>query len=728
MAFKNLKRLIKHTNKNQDPMNNRKRVGMLLFATSIGLFFLFAGRFAYVVIGGHIAGTSLAEKTKNLYNGEQTIKARRGTIYDRNGNVIAIDSSSYSLYVVLSEKYVAADKTKLYAQSSQFEAIAKIISDNTGTDEASVLKTLQDGKKNDAYQVEFASTTKNLSLETKEKIEAAMDAADMRGVYFTESADRSYPNGVFASHFIGYVSTDDNDIVGKMGLEAAYDDLLKGTDGKVEYQKDSTQNPIPGTVKETKTVENGQDIYTTLDSGLQSYLETLMDQVYGESKPEDLTAVLMEAKTGDVLAMSQRPTFNPETLDGITDNWKNLFVEDSYEPGSTMKVFTVSAAVNEDKFDANATYNPVGGITVGGDTTINDHDFGEKGILTYRQALSWSSNVGMVHVEENLGDTLQDYFQKFGFGQSTYSGLFGETVGKLPGTNIVDRAMSAYGQAVSVTQFQMLRGFSAVANDGKMLQPHFISKIVDTNTNKEKVIEPEVVGNPITSETAATVRQYMRDVVESENYGTAYGKYSVDDYHISAKTGTAQIASPTGGYMTGSTNNIFSIVLMLPSEDPEYVLYITMKKPDKYPVDELPSIANPLLKRAMDFQDTSAPTATKEDTEKIEVADYRSMAVEDAAADAQKQGLAAVVIGNGAKVKEQSSDVGAELMPNERLLFLTDGDKLMPDVTGWSKSDLMKLASLLDMKVSFDGEGYCTGQNIDAYAKITGKELKFTLG
>ncbi|MGP5430665.1 penicillin-binding transpeptidase domain-containing protein [Enterococcus malodoratus] len=729
MSFKRLKRKIRK--KNLTPMNNRKKVGVILFATSIGLFFLFAVRMIYVVAGGHVAGTSLKAKTEELYHGGQVVKAKRGTIYDRNGEVIAEDATSYSVYAILSESYVSG-KEKLYAQEKNFDELASILHKYLGIKEKSVLKTLKSGINSDGtskyYQVEFGNKGKNISEETKQNIEDAMKKAKVQGLYFTEHTDRMYPNGNFASHFIGYAQPDKKEeLVGMMGVEAAYDDVLKGKNGKVVYQKDENQRPIPGSVAEEKKAVNGEDIYTTLDAGLQSYLETLLDKVNSESKPTEMTATLMQAKTGDILAMSQRPTFNPETKEGLgeSDAWRNFLIEDSYEPGSTMKVFTTAAAVNEGVFNENESYMS-GKIQVA-DATINDWDLGKKGILTMRQALSWSSNVGMVKLEERLGDRWPEYVKRFGFGQSTYSGLPGESKGTLPTSNIVDQAMSSYGQAIGVTNFQMMRGFTAVANDGKMLQPHYIEKVSNPNTGKEIITKPEVVGEPITAETAQKVREYMRDTVESENYGSAYDQYKVPGYHISAKTGTAQIASG-GTYLTGDTNYIYSIALMLPSEDPEYILYLTLKQPQENKEGILGEIANPLLTRAMEFQNNTSDSSDEESNTKVTVEDYRNLSTSKAAADANKRGVTAVVVGDGEKVIKQSAKPGEKVMANEHLILLTDGKKEMPDVRGWSKADILKLSNLLDIDVTFKGDGYCTKQNIAPYAEVSKKKLKITLG
>ncbi|EMW6117963.1 penicillin-binding protein [Enterococcus faecium] len=715
--------------KNLNPMNNRKKVGIILFATSIGLFFLFAVRFSYIVIGGHVAGTSLAEKTKQLYQGSEVVKAKRGTIYDRNGVALAEDASSYSIKAILSKTYTSGDK-KLYVEEKNFDKIAEILHKNLSIDKKDALNILEDGAKKELYQVEFGSYGKNISQETKQNIEADMKKEGVAGLYFVDHQARMYPNGVFSSHFIGYAvpDKDENGLVGKLGLESAYNDILSGKDGKIIYQKDNFQNPLPGTVAEEEKAVDGQDIYTTLDSRLQSYLETLMDQVNEEYQPEELTAVLMKAKTGEILAMGQRPTFNPETMEGLTGEdaiWRNFLVQDSYEPGSTMKVFTTAAAIEEGEFNENETFQS-GKIQVE-DATINDHDFGEKGVLTMRQALSWSSNVGMVILEQRLGGRWYNYLQKLGFGQSTHSGLDDEVNGALPTSNIVDRAMSAYGQAVGVTNFQMMKAFTSIANNGTMIQPRYISKVVDPQTGEERTTQTEVLGQPFSKETTEKVREYMRDVVESENYGSAYGVYSVPGYNVSAKTGTAQIASDTGGYQTGDTAYLYSIVEMVPSEDPDYVLYLTMKHPKTYDRMALAKIANPLMKRAMDFKETEEDTDTETKTEKVSVADYRNLEADVAAADAQKSGLQPVVIGDGKKVQKQSTANGDQLISGEKLILYTGGDKLMPDVTGWSKADIMKLGKILGIEVSFDGDGYCVKQELAPYEKITKEKLNFTL-
>ncbi|MGX7329173.1 penicillin-binding transpeptidase domain-containing protein [Enterococcus bulliens] len=721
------------TKHNGTPKSNRKKVGIFLFSMTFVMFFLFAGRLSYIVLAGKVSDVSLKDKTDALYKGSQTVAAKRGTIYDRNGIAIAEDATSYSAYIILSKTYTTGDK-KLYAEPKNFEALAKILKTQVeAVDVDDVVKQLENGEKAESYQVEINSA-KNLTLKQKQAIEEAMEKQDIVGIYFTESPARLYPNGAFASHLIGYTDvveekTGEKELVGKMGIEAAYNDILKGKDGKIVYQKDNYQNPLPGTISESTPAEDGKDIYTTLDSRIQVYLDQYMKEYFDKLDAENMTAMLVKADTGEIIALSQQPTFDPETKEGTnadTFKWGNILVQDTYEPGSTMKILTTAAGMTEGVYNPNETYQ--GGKIEVADATIDDWDHGEKGLLTMRQALSWSSNKGMVILEEKMPDVWQEYLKKFGFGRSTYSGLNGEVSGELPADNIVDRAMSAFGQGIAVTNFQMMQAFTAIANDGVMVKPQFITKLVDPNTNKETVMSKEIVGNPVTAESAELTRQYMRDTTENKDYGIAYGKYVVPGYNVSVKTGTAQIAED-GKYLFGGTDYIYSAVSMVPSENPEYIFYLTIKKPKDYDYNALSDITNAILKRAMDLSSSNdGPTkAASSEIEKVTVEDYRNFDTDQAAASAQKMGLEPIVVGTGSKVAKQSIPTGSKVLAGERLILLTDSEtRVLPDLTGWSKADVVSLASLLDLDVEFNGDGFVTNQSIEAYQEVQ-KNDKITI-
>ncbi len=581
--------------KNLTPAGNRRKVGIILFTTSIAIFLLFAVRFIYIIGVGKVGSESLDSKRQELYQGSSVIKAKRGTIYDRNGQPIAEDATSYSLYAEIGKDYIGLNNKELFVHEKDHDKIADIFLEHTGIEKKTTLKQLSKKvKKNDNGMyygsTEFGSKGKNLSLETKKKIEKDLKKSKITGIYFTEHPDRMYPNGQYASYLVGYAQPEkadeaDSKITGKngMGIEKAYDDTLKGKDGFKYFQKDSKGNELPGSVIVDKEAVDGKDIYTTLDSNLQLRLEEVMDDVAEKATPDDITAMLMDAKTGDILAASQRPTFDPQTKEGLYKEkdkpdpvWQNLLIQTPFEPGSTMKVFTVASAIDSGNLNENETFNS-GKIQVY-DATINDWKPEGKGVMTYRQALSWSSNVGMVHLEQKMGSTWQEYLHEFGFGQSTKSGLPFEEAGTIRDKNPVDRAMSSFGQAIGVTNFQMMQGFTAIANKGTMLQPQYIEKITSNDGKDEKIYTPKKIGQPIKEETATKVLDYMKDTVEDPDYGTGYGVYGIDDVSVSAKTGTAQIFDK-GQLLTGANDYLYSVVQIAPTEDPQYIMYVTMKRP-----------------------------------------------------------------------------------------------------------------------------------------------------
>lgn len=609
----------KLASKNLTPSGNRKKVGIILFGTTIAIFLLFTVRFVYIIGVGKVGSESLDKKRQDLYQGSSIIKAKRGTIYDRNGQPIAEDATSYSLYAELGKDYIGLNSVELFVHDKDKDKIADIFNQYAGIEKKLTMEQLGKEVKKNADgkyygSTEFGSKGKNLSLEVKKNIEKALEKEKITGIYFNEHPDRMYPNGKYASYIVGYAQPEnadeeDSKLTGKngMGIEKAYDDVLKGEDGFKYYQKDSKGNELPGSVIVDKKSVDGKDIYTTLDSNLQLRLEEVMDDVLEKATPEDITAMLMDAKTGQILAASQRPTFDPQTKEGLYEEkdkpkpvWQNLLVQTPFEPGSTMKVFTMAAAIDSGNYNENETFQS-GKIQIY-DTTINDWKPEGKGTLTYRQALSWSSNVGMVLLEQKMGTTWQSYLQKFGFAKSTDSGLPFEEPGNIRDKNPVDTAMSSFGQAIGVTNFQMMQGFTAISNKGTMMKPQYIQKITSEDGKDEKVYDPEKVGQPIKPETADKVLDFMKDTVNDPTYGTGYDIYGVDGVNVSAKTGTAQIFE-NGKVLTGEYDYLYSVVQIAPTENPQYIMYVTMKRPTitgehGSPQKLVSDISNSMLKHA----------------------------------------------------------------------------------------------------------------------------------
>ncbi|MCY7152176.1 penicillin-binding protein PBP2X [Streptococcus gallolyticus subsp. gallolyticus] len=735
------------------PNKNRERVGQNLMILAVFLFFVFVINFAIIIGTDTKFGHNLSTEASEVYQQTVTVQAKRGTIYDRNGVALAEDSTTYSIYAIISTSYVSSTGEKLYVKKSQYEKVAEILNEQLGIDKDEVLSQLkQDG----LFQVSFGSSGSGLSYSTKSAIETAMDEASIKGIGFTSTPGRMYPNGIFASQFLGLTQLKENkdgtsSLVGTSGLEAALDDILSGTDGKVTYQKDKNGNLLLGTETTVKQAVDGKDVYTTLSEPLQSYLESQMDIFQNEAQGTYASATVVNAKTGEILATTQRPTYNAQTLDGYSEDnlktWNTLLYQNYYEPGSTMKVMTLASAIDDGVFNPNEVISTINGITVA-DTTINDWNVNEGmtsvQYLTYAQGFAWSSNVAMTSLEQKMGnDKWLTYLSRFKFGYPTRFGMLNEDSGLLPSDNEVTVAMSSFGQGIGVTQVQMLRAFTAISNGGVMLEPQFISQIYDPNTNSARVATSEVVGNPVSEDAADQTLDYMVTVGTDSQYGTLYNSTTgqpyiqVGDYSVAVKSGTAQIAASAedgGGYLTGDNDYIYSVVAIVPSDDPEFIMYVTLQQPsEKFRAMYWQDVVNPVLERAMMIKDTLTSTAvTGTDTEtEYTLKDYIGESPGDTAQELRDNLVQPVVVGSGSKIKKMSKKVGSNLSANEQILLWTGDLETVPDMYGWTKENVEKFAKWTGIKITFKGSdsGTVTKQSVESETDIDGvKKITITLG
>lgn len=700
----NNKRPIKE--RQQRMMYNRKYFGRGIFFIVLIVFIVFIGRFFRVAVGHKIYGVDLNKSTQQLYASKTEIKAKRGTIYDAANQPIAEDTTTYSIYIVLSKSAVAYGK-KEYLPDSQKKKAAKVLSDNLNISYKRVLQILNPKDKN-TYQVELGNVGKNISLETKKKI----DSYHLTGIKFTPSQSRLYPNGVFASHLIGLAESEDKKLVGIMGLEKVFNKQLSGRDGINNTATDSYGVQLPGSSKKKRSVQNGDDIYTTLDPKIQTALENLLTQKQKKFKAASINAVVMDSHTGKIVAASQRPTFDAQTKEGLTNVWRNTLLEDAYEPGSTMKVLTVASAINSGNYDSNATYRS-GSYVIDG-STVYDWNRSGWGNITVKEGFMRSSNAVMAQLEQKMGKkTWMSYIRKFGLLRPVGAGLGAESSGNINYTYTFDQANTAYGQGIDITVIQMMQAFSAIANKGKMVKPRLVDKIVDPNTGKTVYkSKTQVVGKPITAKTSKKVLDMMEAVVYDEK---GLGQdYAIDGYKIAAKTGTAQIANSNGtGYLSGSSNYIFSVVGMAPADNPRYIMYLTVKQPKSFGNNDatknLSTIFNPIMKKVLD---SSQVNNTNPGTVKVE--NVVGNSVDDAKDKISKQGLVPVVVGSGDKVEKQSVEGDQTVISGEKVLLLTNGTKTMPDINGWSRNDIAKLADLTGITVNYTGSGYAYYQSIAA--------------
>lgn len=741
------------------PAQNRKQVGKNLSVLAIFLFFLFLLNFALIIGTDKKFGVTLSDQAKKVHEQTVIVPAKRGTIYDRNGAVIAEDATTYNIYAVIDKKYKSATGKILYVEESQFKKVAEIFKQYLGMDEDYVIQQLSQKK---LKQVSFGSNGNGITYSNMTAIREAMEAAKIEGVAFTTSPNRSYKNGVFASQFIGQASLQEDKegnktLKGQSGMEKSLDRILAGQNGVITYDKDRNGNIVPGSDKVSVKTEDGKDVYTTLSAELQTYLETRMDVFQEKVKGKYVNATLVSAKTGEILATTQRPTYNADTKEGLDiknlRTWNTILYQDQYEPGSTMKVMLLASAIDHGTFPA---YNEVyysNELQVK-DATIRDWDvnmgLSEGRYMNIAQAFAYSSNIGMTKLELKMGHNVwMNYLHRFKFGLSTRFGMGDESFGSLPG-DYVSQAMSSFGQGISVTQTQMLRAFSAIANDGVMLEPKFISGIYDAKNDAARKSKKEVVGNPVPASAAQQTRNYMITVGTDPQFGTLYSSegpiIQVAGQNVAVKSGTAQIAT-ANGYLDGENNNINSIVVMTPAEDPDFIMYVTVQQPEvSFSPKSWQELVNPVLEDAVALKDElnlvtetkALDGVTKEDTYKMPSAESLSKELKlkqtispgGFADELRRNLIQPVVLGTGKNIKKMSVSVGTKLKENQQVLLLTDDLDTVPDMYGWTKKNVDIFAGWTDMEVTYKGKGsHVMKQSVkmDTSLKKT-KKITITLG
>lgn len=677
---------------------NRNVVGRLLQISMAFVFLLFVGRFLYLSISKTIAGENISERVSNLYKRDEILKSVRGAIYDNSGNVIAEDSHSFTLYAILDKSSLDYKGKPMYVVDK--EKTAEKLSTVIPLSEKKILKYLH--PKHKAYQVEFGTAGSGISLATKKKIMAM----HLPGIHFDETPSRLYPNGRFASHIIGIAQpfndkkTHSINLIGTMGIEKYFNKVLSGKDGRRIALVDAGEYQLPGGQHSYKAPINGNNIYLTIDSQLQIYLENLLDAVQNKYKPKALTAIVEDVKTGKIRAASQRPTFDPATRKGLNDNWRNILVQDSYEPGSVFKILSITAAIQEGKYNPKE-YCRSGSITFNG-STIHDWNYTGWGAIPFEQAFPRSSNIGMSILVNRLGrHTWRRYLDNYHIGKKTNITLPDENSGLINIHSQIDQAVTSFGQGITVNALQMMQVYSALANSGQMLKPQLVEKIVSSSGKVIKRYKKIKVGKPVYSqETAQTTLKLMRDVVEKE-YGTGT-TYKIPGKSIAVKTGTAQIAGIHGGYLKGDRNYLFSVVGLTPADNPRYCIYITMKQPQimSDPPETIMSlILKPLINRV------SVSSKVDMMGEQITIPSVKGQSREQAVRLLEKMGLYVETIGSGNKVEAQSILANTKVNPNSKIIIFTGGIIRCPNMKGWTIKQVTQFANISKVKVEVLGKG-----------------------
>ena len=529
-------------------INKRIKIMLLLFGFVLLMVIL---KVFYVQMFDYKKLSSLAS---DLWSRNLPIEASRGKILDRNGIVLADNVTTTSLVLVpnqIKNKKEVCEKLAEILNVS-YDEMKKHVFKNTSIERVHPIG-------------------RRLSYEVADKI----DALKFDGVYLLKEAKRYYPYKTLLAHVLGYVGIDNQ---GLSGLELQYDKYLTGEAGAIKYFSDAKGNKLTLSDIYVKP-QDGMDLQLTIDINIQKSIERELDNVVNMMNPDMALAVVMNPKTGEVLGMSSRPTFDPNNYKNYSNETlsRNLPIWASYEPGSTQKIITTAASIEEKVIDIyNEHFYDTGGVTVDG-ARIRCWKAGGHGDQTFLQVLQNSCNPGFVQMGERLGkERLFSYLDMFGFGNKTGIDLNGEGKGiifPLSRVGNVELATTAFGQGISVTPIQQITAISAVLNGGNLLRPYVLANVLEPETgNVMYQNKTKVVRKTISEETSKTMRYALETVVALGGGKAAY----IDGYRIGGKTGTAQKVKD-GRYLVN--NYIMSFVGIVPSNDPEAVLYIAIDNP-----------------------------------------------------------------------------------------------------------------------------------------------------
>lgn len=681
------------------------KIPNILITLVLLLFLAVILKLGYVNIAKEVDGIDIEEFALNRNTAKVTLYAPRGSIYDVNGETLASDVNSYTVIAVLDSSRTTDPNNPQHVVDK--ERTAKELSPLINMSEEAILNLLN----YKAWQVELGSGGRGITELTKSKIEAL----DLPGIIFSSSTKRYYQKDNFASYLIGYAKkNDEGKITGELGVEAYYNDDLTGIDGYTEYQQDIYGYQIPTIPAVTIEPESGKDIYLTIDNNIQLFLESEVKKLDNAYNMDWITFSIMDAKTGAILGSASSPSFNPNKLD-IT-SYLNPLVSYQYEPGSTMKTYSFMAAMENGIYDGQALYES-GTITVD-DSVIKDWNNKGWGMITYDQGFAYSSNTAAVRLGLALGnDKLFKFYKQMGFGAKTGINLPGEVEGDIEFTYKTELATAAFGQGITTTPIQNLQALSAIANDGVMLKPYIIDKIVDPNT-KEVVYQGgrEEKGKVISKSTTDAMRNLMYNVVYNGNTDAKY--FKANNITMIGKTGTAQIPDPnTGGYLEGNYDYIKSFAGMFPYEDPQYIVYISVKRF----VGNFSEVAKSVAKVAEEIAKYKNIIETEtEETNVITLDNYLNKNYTVVKESLSNMGLQVITLGSGDVITNTYPLPGTKITSNTKVFIKTNkNDYVMPDIRGWTSNEVITLATILGIDYRINGYGIVQEQNIPPNTNVT---------
>lgn len=700
---------------------NNIRYSRVIVFISLLLFFVMIGRVIQLAMSKEIDGINLKQLASKRITKTDIISAKRGNIYSSNGDILAQNVSSYKLIAYLDSKRTTNKNKPQHVVDKELtaEKLAPIL----GMDKKEILNYLN--KK--AYQTEFGTHGKDLNEITKKQIEDL----NLPGLDFYETFKRYYPKGNFASYTIGYAKSSSNSeestITGEMGIEKQYDKILKGKDGYTTYQKDLKGYKIADTPVITKDAEQGKDIYLTLDENIQFFVEQALNDSNKDYNWEWFHITLLDAKTGAVLATATSPSFDPNKRD--MTNYLDMLCQSAYEPGSTMKTYTYMAAMENGVYNGTETYKS-GIYTTSDGTEIGDWNRNGWGVISFDKGYALSSNVGVINlISRHMNSVmLRQYFKKLGFGKKTGIEIPNEVSGSLGFKYETEIYNAGFGQGITTTPIQNVKALTPLTNDGMLLEPYLVSKIVDSET-KEVILENKrtELERVASTDTVNKMISLMDDTVNG--YGNTGSGYRIDSHELIGKTGTAQIANEkSGGYLSGKEDIISSFAGIYPKSNPKVIIYSSVKKPSGGSQKPISNAVKEIVNNLSKYYGENTNTSTIE-INNYKVKNYNNKNIDKVKLELENDKVKYIVLGSGNKIIKQTPAAGNTITTNDTIYLITDDNNItIPNVVGLSSKVAKSLLQNLNIKVNLNGVGYVTAQSISAGTPISeGMEINLTL-
>ncbi|WP_067620734.1 penicillin-binding transpeptidase domain-containing protein [Alicyclobacillus acidiphilus] len=686
----------------------------------------------------HVYGRQLEKSANGVVDVTKPLLAPRGAILDAQGNELAYDVPAY--YVDIQLQYL-----RQYATTA-----ASILAPILGTSQSDLTKLLSEDEQKDEW-IELPTPVQEpvqaklqQAFATHAWAPGKSSIAWSNQITFSPTEQRVYPYGSFAANTIGYVSKG----TGQSGVELEYNKVLSGTNGELTYKQDPTGVPLPGTVKVVKPSKPGDTVQLTIDDTIQGYVENQMDELIKEYHPEHAAIIVENPQTGAILAISSRPTFDPNeywdaSSTALSQNWA---VSSAFEPGSTFKPFVLSAALATNSINLYATFQS--GETVVDGQTIHDWLWGGWGTLTYQEALEKSSNVGFSKIALALGwPNMNKYLNLFGFTQPTGIDLPNEATSLLfPKSyqNSIELATTGFGQGIAVTPLQQVAAMGVIANGGKLMRPYIMQKVIAPNGKVVEQTSPKVVRQGFLPQNVIQEVSHTMVLDVSGPQGIDTGA-AIKGYEIAGKTGTAQIVDPqTGQYYQNRFETSF--IGFAPANDPKVLVYVTLYWPKTAPDEQWGSTvaippARAIIQDCLNYYHippTGAVSSLADETKGagqvkyVETPSIVGMSSSEAEAKLQSLGLKATISGDGGVVTKQWPQPGIEVAEGSKMYGVlqsgTGSQIAVPNLQGLSLRDATDLLAALGLTIDPQGSGYVTSQSVAAGQTVSaGSTVRVTL-